>query len=157
MTASRFLFTCITLILLLTGCASVPRVDTEAEAQAIRELSRQWLAVFTAKDIDATMTYYAPGAIQMPANSPSLVGKESIRDWYELWLPNPAVTSTFEPEIIEVAASGDLAYDRGVYHFSMETPEGTIEDHGKYLIIWKKIDGQWKTLLDISNSNEPLR
>lgn len=156
MTRKRILLSCITLILLLTGCSSATRVDTAAEARAIRELSRQWLAEFTAKDLDAVMTYYAPDAIQMPANGPSIVGKEAIRAWYELWLPNPDITTTFQPEVIEVAASGDLAYDRGVYHFKMETPNGPIEDHGKYLIVWQKIDGEWKALADISNSDQPL-
>ncbi|MCP4573708.1 MAG: SgcJ/EcaC family oxidoreductase [bacterium] len=148
-----FVISCLSSILLLAACSSEPPVDTVAEAQVIREVSREWSAAFAVKDLDAIMSYYAPDALQMPANSPSIQGKEAIRAWYELWLPNPDVTSTFAPDVIEVAVSGDLAYDRGTYHFKLDTPDGTVEDRGTYLIVWKKIDGEWKTLADMSNSD----
>jgi ketosteroid isomerase-like protein len=131
------------------GCTAPP------EAAAIREQDRAWDAAFATKDIDAAVSYFAPAAILMPAHAPAVVGQEAIREWLESWLPNPDVTSTFAPEHVEVAASGDLAYDRGTYHFTMETPQGRIEDEGKYLIVWKKLDGTWKAVMDISNSNLP--
>jgi hypothetical protein len=32
-------------------------------------------------------------------------------------------------------------------------PKGKkIEDHGNYVTVWKKVDGQWKVLSDINSS-----
>ena len=77
----------------------------------------------------------------MPANSPIIVGRKAIHQWYSEWLLDPNVSNTFTAEVIEVAASGDLAYERGIYHVVMDSPEGRIEDVGKYVLIWKKIGG----------------
>ncbi len=145
-----------TACLALIGRTRTPRVDTRAEANAIRELDRRWQAAVAARDIEATLSFYAPDAVEMPANTPTIVGQEAIRKWFESWLLDPNVSNTFSPEVIEVAASGDLAYDRGTYQFAMDTPEGRVEDVGKYVLIWKKIDGEWKAIADISNSDKPL-
>jgi len=42
-----------------------------------------------------------------------------------------------------MARSGDLAYETGVNRIVIRTPNGDMLDMGKYLIVWKKINGQW--------------
>ncbi len=150
-----------TLVLLLAlsavvaGCSQTEVVDVEAESAAIRELGRQWRDAVTANDFDAILSFYAETAMEMPANSPIAYGHQAIRAWYESWL-TAEVINIWTTEVIEVAASGDLAYERGTYNFSMDTPDGPIKDVGKYVLIWKKIDGKWKAVADISNSDLPL-
>ena len=151
--ALRALTSSVAVCLFCIGCTAAPGVDVNAEMLEIRELDRLWLVTFSEKDIEGAMQFFAPDAVLMPAHAPAIAGKESIQAWFESWLPNPAVTSTFAPDEIEVAASGDLAYDRGTYQFTMETPEGRFRDTGKYLIVWKIIDGEWKAIFDISNSD----
>jgi len=143
-------FACVAFI----GCDRTPAVDTRAEADAIRDLDRQWQAAVDARDFDKILSFYAPDAVEMSANAPIIVGREAIGKWFESWLTDTTVSNTFAPEVIEVAASGDLAYDRGTYRFTQHTPKGRVEDLGKYLLIWKKINGQWKALADISNSDK---
>ncbi|UCG89318.1 MAG: DUF4440 domain-containing protein [Gemmatimonadota bacterium] len=144
------------IVFLLLGCQQTSRIDQQAEAAAIRALSRQWQAAVDARDLDACLEFYAPDAIEMQPNAPAIVGVPAIRAWFETGLLQPGISNFFEPDTIEVAASGDLAYDRGTYRFSMETPAGRVEDVGKYLMIWKKIGGEWKVVVDISNSDSPL-
>jgi ketosteroid isomerase-like protein len=81
---------------------------------------------------------------------------EKFGEVFEPWLPLPNVSHEFAPEVIEVSASGDLAWDRGTFHSVMETPEGTVEDVGKYLMIWKKMDGEWKVVAECGNSDLPV-
>ncbi len=138
----------------VTGCSQTKVVDVEAENAAIRELGRQWRDAVTANDFDAILGFYAETAMEMPANTPIADGHQAIRAWYESWL-TAEVTNIWTTEVIEVTASGDLAYERGTYNFSMNTPDGPIEDVGKYVLIWKKIDGKWKAVADISNSDLP--
>lgn len=37
----------------------------------------------------------------------------------------------------------------------MEAPKGRVEDIGKNVVIWKRVEGDWKAVLDISNSDLP--
>jgi uncharacterized protein (TIGR02246 family) len=138
------------------GCGGGSSVDVQAEEEAIRRLDRQWQAAVDARDVAAAAAFFAPDAILMPANGPMIVGREGIEAWFSEWLVVPEISNTFEPDMIEVAASGDLAYDRGTYRFVMDTPEGRTEDVGKYVVVWKKIDGEWRAALDIGNSDLPL-
>ncbi len=145
----------VTICVSLLGCGQTSRVDVAAEEQVIRELDRRWQAAVDARDIEACLAFYAPDGRQMPANAPAVVGEAAIRQWYESWLLDPNVSSSFAPEVVEVAASGDLAYDRGTYRFEMQTPEGPVVDEGKYVVVWRKTDGEWRAVLDIGNSDLP--
>ncbi len=149
----RSLAPSIAVCLLCIGCAGTPGVDTDAEVSQIRDLHSEWLTAFAEKDIEGAMVFFAPEAVLMPAHAPAVVGKEAIQEWFESWLPNPAISSVFSPDEIEVADSGDLAYDRGTFRFTMDTPDGLVRDSGKYVIVWKKIHGKWMAILDISNSD----
>lgn len=60
-----------------------------------------------------------------------------------------------KPTQIEVASSGDLAYDLGNSTATMNGPNGPYEDKQKYLIIWKKIDGKWKAVAGSFSSDLP--
>jgi uncharacterized protein (TIGR02246 family) len=139
-----------------TGCGGEPTVDLQTEEETIRTLDRQWQAAVDAKDVQAAAAFFTSDAVLMPANGPMIVGREGIEAWFSEWLVLPEVSNTFTPDMIEIAASGDLAYDRGTYRFVMETREGRTEDVGKYVVVWKKIDGEWRAVLDISNSDLPL-
>ena len=58
---------------------------------------------------------------------------------------------------IEVARSGDMAYEYGAYHLDTKQKNGTVKtQHGKYVLIWKKQpDGNWKVAIDTDNSDSP--
>ena len=137
------------------GCARAAKVDVRSEADAIRELDRRWLAAEVAQDGAAASAFFAPDGVEMPANGPAVVGRKAIQAWYAEWLNTPGMSVSFYPEVIEIAASGDLAYDRGAYRFATDGPQGHTEDVGKYLTVWKKLDGEWKVVVDTANSNQP--
>ena len=54
--------------------------------------------------------------------------------------------------MVTVAGSGDLATDRGSYVLNID---GAPEDRGKYVVVWKKVGGEWKAFQDIFNSDLP--
>ena len=75
-----------------------------------------------------------------------LAAVQASRD--EEWAENPDATVDWTTTEVGVAASGDLAYERG--HWTSD-PDGAgeePEEYGEYLTVWKKIDGQWKVLYD---------
>lgn len=137
------------------ACGKAERVDIAAEERAIREAGKEWLAAEIAKDIPKITSFYAEDAIEMASNTPRIQGRDAIRQWYEAWLTPAGVSMTFEPSEIVVAASGDIAYERGTYRFTQDSPRGATEDVGKYLTIWKKVDGKWQVAIDTANSDRP--
>ncbi len=49
-----------------------------------------------------------------------------------------------------------LAIDLGTYHMKMTGRGGAlIEDHGKYVTVYRKTDAGWKSLVDTYNSDVP--
>ncbi|PYP70107.1 MAG: ketosteroid isomerase, partial [Gemmatimonadetes bacterium] len=65
---------------------------------------------------------------------------------------------TTEPTKVLVSSAGDVAHMTGSYRFGMDGPKGQrIEDVGKYVMTWTKVNGEWKATLDIFNSDKPAR
>ena len=146
--------TCVILI----GCTSTPKVDTIAEAKAIRNLENQWMAAIKAKDTDKIAGFYSSNAVTMFADLPIFVGKEAILKSWEMWFSDTTIITEnyFAPiDTVEVSASGDLAYVRGKERFIQNTPDGPIEVANKWVDIWKKTDGEWKCIVTIGNSDKP--
>jgi uncharacterized protein (TIGR02246 family) len=148
-------WTCIILI----GCNSTPKVDTVAEAEAIRNIENQWTVALQNKDIDKVMSLYSPEGVVMKPNNSIYVGLQSIRKKVESDFADTTMlwnTTSTAIDIIEVSASGDIAYVRGINRGKMKTLTGIVENSDKWIDIYKKIDGQWKCIVGIWNSNNPL-
>ena len=145
--------------IILIGCNRTPKVDTLAEANAIRNLENQWTAAIQTSDIGKFVSFFASDAVGMGANMPITIGLQAIRKEQESMFSDTTLlfkTYSGTIDIIEVSASGDLAYVRGTQRLSIKTPNGLVEFVGKWLDIWKKIDGEWKVIVNIWNSDMPL-
>jgi uncharacterized protein (TIGR02246 family) len=148
-------WTCIILI----GCNSTPKVDTVAEAEAIRNIENQWTVALQNKDIDKVMSLYSPEGVVMKPNNSIYVGLQSIRKQVESDFADTTMlwnTISTTIDIIEVSASGDIAYARGINRCNMKTLTGIVENSDKWIDIYKKIDGQWKCIVSIWNTDNPL-
>ena len=130
---------------LLLMVMSLPAFAGDDE-QAIRSLDAQWVKAIAEKDATWIGNLYAPDGRLMPPNAPMVQGREAIRDAWANMMNAAGFSLTFTPTEIHVAESGDLGYDVGTY-------EGANDDHGKYVVVWKKIDGDWKVAADIFNSD----
>ena len=141
--------------IILFGCTSSPKVDTAAEANAIRDIENQWIIADQTKDGDKILTFFSSDAVLIEPNAPISVGLQSIKEiWGSMAADTTLLWETYSSTIdkIEVAASGDLAYVRGIASMKVKTPDGLTEFTSRWVEIWKKIDGQWKTILAIANS-----
>jgi ketosteroid isomerase-like protein len=54
-------------------------------------------------------------------------------------------------ETVEVEGHGDTAVEVG--KFTLKSEGGQVLDQGKYIVIWKQEEGQWKLHRDIFNSS----
>ena len=149
-----FFCTCI----ILTGCSSTPKVNPVAEAEVIRNLEIQWTAANQNRDIARVMTFFSPESVQMPPDQAIIAGLQSIRESFELSFADTTIlwdTFSGTNDKVEVSASGDLAYVSGTNRMRIKTPNGIVEQVGKGVDIWKKIDGEWKCVAGIWNSDKP--
>jgi uncharacterized protein (TIGR02246 family) len=139
----------------LGACASA-RVDTASEEQRIRELDRQWVQAVANRDVAGSTAVYAPDAVFLLPNMPPARGMEAIRKEWTGMLGMPNLQLTFAPTQIVVSEAGDMATDVGTYQFSFDGPQGRVSDRGKYSVVWRKINGEWKVVSDMINSDMPL-
>jgi ketosteroid isomerase-like protein len=142
----------------LVGCNTAPKIDTAAEADLIRDLENQWTEAIKATDVDKIISFYATEAVSMSNEAPITIGPQNIKSRIEKQFADTTVlfeTYSGTIDAIEVAASGDLAYARGHDDISLKTSDGIVSEAGKWIDIYKKIDGEWKVVVSIGNSNQP--
>lgn len=152
-------FTMFLLALLIIPACQTTKVDINAEAIAIRNLEDQWTVALQTSDIEKIISFFAPEAVAMSPNSPICVGLQAIRGKNESQFADTTLlykTYSSTIDIINVSSSGDLAYVRGSDRISTKTPNGLVEEKSKWIDIWKKINGEWKVIVNIWNSDMPL-
>jgi len=150
----RRLAPALSLLAALAACQpAAPKVDVAAEEQAIRAQDAAFNAALAAYDDSAVVAIYAPDAVLLPPNQGRQTGTAFIEQMVAGLEPLKA-TFVVTPVNIVIAASGDLAVEEGSWKTSVPRPDGTaFEDHGKYLVAWKKINGTWLTQFDTWNSD----
>ena len=129
-------------------------VDVEAEKREIDRLTDEAFAAEDRKDLEKMLESLADDVILQVPGMPQIQGIRALREFYKAFLP------TFDsmkggPRHIEVSSSGDMAWQYGSFSTGYKKPEGTIMEKGKYLAIWKKVDGKWKWAAYSVTSDEP--
>ena len=102
-------------------------------------------------DYQSIGSAYTVDAKIFPNNVDIIQGREAIIKYWTL----PKGLKTKYHKIIpsEIKVLGDEAYDYGYYEGTTLRANGTESNwKGKYVIVWKKIDQEWKIYLDIWNS-----
>ncbi len=129
--------------------------DIAADEREIRGHVDRWLQLVKAKDAAGIAQFYAEDGAVMPPNAPIGKGRAAIQQTWDSMMRTPAFDLTFAPEQILVSSSGDLALDRGTYRLTTESGGRRQSDTGKYVVVWRKVNGEWKAAADIFNSDLP--
>ncbi|HEX6219171.1 MAG TPA: DUF4440 domain-containing protein [Sphingomicrobium sp.] len=138
------------------GANSAATADAGADEQAIRAQVDRWLGFVKAKDAASIAGLYTEDGAVMPPNAPIGKGHEAIQQTWAGMMGTPGFELTFTPEQILVSASGDMALDRGTYNLKMAPNGAEMTDTGKYVVVWRKVGGEWKAAADIFNSDQPV-
>jgi uncharacterized protein (TIGR02246 family) len=135
---------------------AAPPDTRKADETAIRAASSDWSKAFQAKDLDQAASYYVNDAVLFVNNGALVKTKDAIKMAWKPMLATPGPGLSFTTRYVEVARSGDLAYEYGTYDVQTEVKKGKVTDEkGKYVVVWKKqADGSWKAAADISNVGE---
>ena len=140
----------------LVSCTTAPPPDTTAEdSQAIRAASKQWEDNFDSGDLAAFAAHYTVEAKVLPPNSPIIVGRESIQEFFQGFYD--AGGRDLQLTVIDLHVNGDMAHVVGKYTVTIQPDEGeAISDNGKYVEIWKRENGTWKMNTATWNTSLPL-
>jgi len=153
----------IALAAVASGC--VQRADVATEERVIRDLDKKWVQAVAAKDTAAIANIYAVDAEFLAPGAPRAGGRAAVRQAWVGLLKAPNLVLTFEPTKITIASSADIAYETGSYRLGYDLPKAKrvkgkvaktrrFEDTGKYVVAWKKVNGEWKVQYDIFNSDK---
>jgi hypothetical protein len=114
------------------------REATKAEdfATAVKRIRDTWVQEFNAGHADKVATLYAPEAVLMRRNG-SVHSRDSIQAELQRSITNEA--RNYVVQSLHSESSGDLGYDTGIYNedFAHHLAEGN------YLIVLKRIEGDW--------------
>jgi len=129
-------------------------VDIEAEKAALVARSDSLVAAESALDIQAALAYWAPDGQIQGHGMPLMQGSDQLRAVYEGFF-QAVVEFGSTRTGIEVAASGDMAWEYGVNRAVVPGAEGNMLDMGKYVAVWRKIDGVWYVAAVAFSSDAP--
>ena len=117
--------------------------------EAIEKANRKLEATFMSGDVRAVASLYTEDAILLPTGTEPLEGTASIADFWGAVLGMGIKEVKIETR--EVDAQGTTAIEVGQY--ALRRGPGELIDRGKYIVIWKLIQGEWKLHRDIWNSS----
>jgi uncharacterized protein (TIGR02246 family) len=138
------------------GSETSPAVDATAAREAILAVDQAWEDAALAGDAAALTALYTSDAIVQAPGSPRATGSQAIQELFTGMLEYPISSVTLDTDIVEVAASGDIAYGAGTFTMSGTAADGTEwSDQGKYMEVLENVDGEWKIAADIWNSDTP--
>ncbi len=135
----------------LVSFETTPVDDATDRTAPVASGGTRWMAAFNDEDADELASLYAEDAVMLPPNAPALFGRDAIRASFREEFAAGGLKA--EIEALETVVEGDLAYVAGRYR--VWTGDGTLVDRGKYVEIWRAVDGQWLISRDIHNSSLP--
>ena len=150
----RYAVTIAALVLTLgVGACAGPKTQefTRADAEAIKKGTVEFTVAFNQKELDKVVEFYVDNSVLMPPNKPLLRGREALKVYYGAEVSRGAEL-TMESE--EVQGHGPLAYEAGTY--SINYANGG-RDRGKYLRVFRLMNGAWRTEKTIWSSDLPVQ
>ena len=133
------------------------KAQAAVEEQKLWELSHDLVEVEKSKDLETTLSLFTEDSVLQAPGTPQVEGLECVRALVEEMFQLPFEDFESGAERIVVSVEANMAYELGWYRMPFEGPEGLIHEEGKYTIVWRKVDGEWKYLVGCWNNNEPTQ
>jgi uncharacterized protein (TIGR02246 family) len=140
------LATALLAIAALAACAAPPSTDSSELAAA----TKTWETAYKSGDAEAIAALYTDDARLLPPNAKMEQGRAAVVAAFGGMI---SAGLDLRLENVEVTVLGDLGHKIGRY--TLTGPDGSTVDQGKFIDVWKRIDGEWKITSDIWNSDLP--
>lgn len=138
-----------------SASAEAPKMDMAQLKAEIQAVETAWATAQNAKDINALMAMYADDAISMADGAPSLNGKAAIQVWQEAEFAKAPAGLNSAYTVQDVYGDGETVTEVGTG--ITKDASGAVVRTGKYIAIWKKVDGKYICIREIYNSDTPVK
>jgi uncharacterized protein (TIGR02246 family) len=139
----RFLSSTLPILLILAGTAHAQEPAWSDAQRAVAAAERAFARTMADRDHDAFVSYVADEAVFFGTGGSVLTGRQAVGDGWRPLFDAPAAPFSWEPEQVEVLASGALALSSGPVY----APDGTRI--GTYNSVWRlEPDGRWRVVFD---------
>lgn len=132
-------------VLLCAGCTD-RKTDVTKDIEAANQ---QFIAALAAGNSTGIAALYTEEGQVFPPASPVISGRQAIAGFWQGAIGAGVKGATLKTT--EAEGHGDTAHEVGEYR--MLAADGSEIDAGKYIVVWKKVDEQWKLHRDIWNTN----
>ena len=121
--------------------------------EAILAANEKFMDAFGRGDAAGLAALYTEDGEVMPPNSDFVRGKQAVQGFWQAVMDMGIKGAKIETA--EVESHGDAIVEVSTYE--LQGGEGQTLDAGKFIVIWKQEDGQWKLHRDIFNSSLPAQ
>ncbi len=127
-------------------------MDMVAMRKIIDEKNAEFAKAFVSGDSTSMISHFTADGKLFPPNSPVVTGRNAIAKVIKQYLTYGI--KEFKDETTSVYGAGEAIVEEG--NIFMGDGKGNTLENGKYITIWKKVDGDWKVSSDIWNTSLPL-
>lgn len=135
-----------------TAMDHMPAFDKDKARAEIDSHNQKFMNDFKNGDSAALEAHYASDGIAFPSNSDMVPRANLAAMWgsvYRMGLKELKVTTK------DISGNNDMIAEHGLYE--LYNSKNAIADKGKYVVVWKKENGDWKILYDIWNTSMPAK
>ena len=113
----------------------------------IAQVNRKFEQAAGKGDLDALASLYTKDAIALPPDGPFVKGRDNIKQMWGTVAQQLGLKSV-KLQTVEIEVLGDWAHEVGEAHLTL----GSGNAVAKYVVVWKKADGEWRLHRDIWNT-----
>lgn len=130
-----------------------------AKSQAEAQFRRVALAkerAYYAGDADRYLSFFADDAVSVQPELAEITGKKAMEEGIRTFLADyHPVEAKFVMK--DVTLSGDVATRRGDWVEVWAANDGSAQftQHGRCVLVWQKVNGQWKVVTEFINFLQP--
>jgi len=132
-----------------------PAIDLAAEEAAVRQTNMTWLEQFRARDAEGVAALFVEDGWTLNDDGLRDGRAAILAGMTEEYEENPDATADWGAKAVWVAASGDLAVERGWWTVDQDGPGEGEADEGEYITILVKVGDQWMVVADAGASTVP--
>ena len=111
----------------------------------------QFTKAHVAGDTAAIDAMFMPDARSLPPGSDAVVGLPAIHALTVDYLR--AGVAAFHEETVDFYGTAEYVVDQGTYEMTYGKP--SVTERGKYLNVWRQVNGHWKIQTNIWNASTP--
>ena len=154
MTHAPVRFLCVA-ALLVSACATGPdesgaSIDVAAVRTVIAQQNKQFTDAHVTGDVATIDSMFTADARSYPPGAPAAIGLAAIHQLTVEFL-KIGVTE-FTEETTAFYGNAEYVIDEGVYFLRYGKGE---TERGKYVNVWKQVDGRWRIQANIWNASPP--